>query len=63
MFGSGGSQTKLTAAGSGDMFAAKYDANGVLFWAVRAGSPVAERLFDRRSSVILDSHGGVIVIR
>jgi hypothetical protein len=42
-FGAGGlNQTTLVSAGSNDVFVAKYDSNGMLVWAKRAGGTSSE---------------------
>jgi hypothetical protein len=57
-FGQGeANQTVLTSAGVTDIFVAKYDANGALLWAKRAGGADV----DQGSGIALDSSGNSYV--
>ncbi len=49
--------TTLTSAGSGDIFIVKYDADGNVLWAKRAGGTS----FDRSISVTSDANGNVLL--
>jgi hypothetical protein len=49
--------TQLTSAGSGDIFIAKYDSNGNLIWAVKAGGTG----YDEAFSVTTDKLNNIII--
>jgi hypothetical protein len=56
-FDLGPGSSTLTSSGGNDVFVAKYDSDGALLWARRAGSASS----DVATSVVVDSAGNVIV--
>jgi len=54
-------QTVLNAAGSSDVFVAKYDAAGRLAWAKRAGSPLGAFASDAGFGIAADAAGDCYV--
>ena len=60
-FGSGGNQVVLAASGSGDIFIAKYDPDGALLWARRAGSGQTSGTIERGFDVAVDANGNAYV--
>lgn len=50
-------ETTLTSIGGADIFVAKYDANGALRWAVRAGGPEVVLVQDNGTGVAVDEEG------
>lgn len=61
-FGDGeANETDLTSAGSEDVFVAKYDTNGLLQWAKRAGGSGGRFFSDRGNDIAIDNAGHAYV--
>jgi integrase len=62
IFGPGeANQTTLTSAGGSDVFVAKYNSNGALVWAKRAGGTAGTTTGDTARSVAVDTSGNSYV--